>query len=555
MCKNAHITRGGEIEKRKKFVEKYSLPAGETFGLKVFSAGVYVFGSVATSAVPAGVTYQRLQHPLSLSMTALLDATVFDGKVYAIAQYSDDSVHHFYDGARVTAWDDGVVTDWYPTLDDVASRIADLINADATATATASAAGSVITITGKTVDVALNITAEAINVTGGTDDQTATVVITQADDATHVEITTVTLAGTVDTGDRYAVTISSVEYGAGANPSTKGTLAFTHRSKVYSPAGQIVYFSAVDDATVWRSDVDGAGFINTSTRSEGSLNVVGVGKYQGNLAFFSDNLVQIWTLDEDPLRNVLVDTIENSGAVAGKSVQAYGNQDTFYLSRSGLRSLRARNTSDSAFVSDVGNAIDSLLISQMRTLGAVTTAAAVSVIEPIDGRYWLALGSTIYVLSHFPGAKVTGWSWYEPGFTVEAFSAFQGSVYARSGDTIYLYGGDDGVTYDTDASDNYEVEVSLPFLAGKRVADDKTITAYDLAVTGTWLVELLVDPRNESRKVTLGTISETTYPAKVHAASAEGTHFAPRMVCTTPGAATITNLALHLEEDEDEVTA
>ena len=44
---------------------------------------------------------------------------------------------------------------------------------------------------------------------------------------------------------------------------------------------------------------------------------------------------------------------------------------------------------------------------------------AIGVIEPRDGRFWLAIGDTIFVFSYFPAAKVSAWTIYKPGFKVE----------------------------------------------------------------------------------------------------------------------------------------
>ena len=48
--KNAHITRGGEIEKRQAFVSLATLPTN-TFGLAAAGGQIYVFGSDAASSV------------------------------------------------------------------------------------------------------------------------------------------------------------------------------------------------------------------------------------------------------------------------------------------------------------------------------------------------------------------------------------------------------------------------------------------------------------------------------------------------------------------------
>ena len=104
---NAHITRGGEIEKRKAFTVAYELPAG-THALAAAGGRLYVFGSIAEPAeMPASVTYQRLQHPTGEDMTAVEGVTLFDGKLYVAASFADDSIHHFYDTTRIDDFADG----------------------------------------------------------------------------------------------------------------------------------------------------------------------------------------------------------------------------------------------------------------------------------------------------------------------------------------------------------------------------------------------------------------------------------------------------------------
>jgi len=90
ILKNAHITRGGEIEKRKAFAQFASLPAN-TFGLETTADKVYVFGSVTAPVMPSGVTYQRLQHPYSMvaDMTKVVWSTVYGGLPFVIAEFAD----------------------------------------------------------------------------------------------------------------------------------------------------------------------------------------------------------------------------------------------------------------------------------------------------------------------------------------------------------------------------------------------------------------------------------------------------------------------------------
>jgi len=104
---NGHITRGGEFEQRAAFVPTYSLPAG-TVGMYRTKAGLVVFGSATAPTLPTGVSYQRLQHSTpGLTLTSILSAALYAGKIYAIGEFSDGSVLHFYDGTQVTDWYDG----------------------------------------------------------------------------------------------------------------------------------------------------------------------------------------------------------------------------------------------------------------------------------------------------------------------------------------------------------------------------------------------------------------------------------------------------------------
>lgn len=97
---NAHINRGGEIEKAKAFIPTYELPAG-TFGLAALLDDLYVFGSIAASAMPAGVNYQRLQHEGGQAMSSFLRADVFASKLFVNAAFANGDTRPFYDGTIV----------------------------------------------------------------------------------------------------------------------------------------------------------------------------------------------------------------------------------------------------------------------------------------------------------------------------------------------------------------------------------------------------------------------------------------------------------------------
>ena len=102
--RNAHITQGASIEKRRAFVRMRdgslaratSLASG-TFGLQETATGLLVFGSIADpiTTTLAGVTYQRLRHPSDPSgagtgtyaMSSVVYSELFNGKAWVVASF------------------------------------------------------------------------------------------------------------------------------------------------------------------------------------------------------------------------------------------------------------------------------------------------------------------------------------------------------------------------------------------------------------------------------------------------------------------------------------
>src|SRR3546814_10554479 len=69
-----------------------------------------------------------------------------------------------------------------------------------------------------------------------------------------------------------------------------------------------------------------------------------------NLAIFARRAIQIEYVDPDPALNQQLQVLNNIGTVAPHSVVSFGDSDVFFLSESGVRSLRARDSSNSASV-------------------------------------------------------------------------------------------------------------------------------------------------------------------------------------------------------------
>ncbi len=662
---NVHVTRGGDIERRKKFVAEYDVTG--TFGVFAIRSQLFVFGSGdLASSMPTGIQYQRLTAPDSPTMTAILDVKSFSGKIYAIAEYDDGNIYHFYDGTRITDWD--TVADGAADFETLARALAGRLEADdtvsvlvfgSTITVTAKTPGTAFTLTKSTTDngsatdqditlTTLQANVEAVDevlatadvtITGGTSSTgnntvqsiTINAVEILADDvdwtgsnastalqlaaainngsATHgytasASDATVTISafpgtgttpngytvnvftggnvtvtadtamaggvaaveaaaqsvkavfsGTFESTDVFTLTLNSVSYMLTGRAAATGTSAFVAQQRVWSPVGSLVNYCKLNDATVWNSaatDSD-AGFLNIASEIEGNEDIVGGGRYQGLTAMFSQNSITIYQLDTDPTKFAFSQWLENTGTRAPQSIVRYGNEDAFYLDHTGIRSLRARDSSNAPFVSDIGNAIDTFVQAYVATLASSTVRNAVAAIEPRDGRYWLIIGDRIFVLSYFPGAKISAWTYYAPtefdGDAVQGVARIGSTVFVRAGDSIYSYGGMNGATEPDD--DEVTGEIRLPFLSGKTPATIKSLYGFDLAAVNTWECSLAFDPNLPDKTINIGRISEITFADKNKIKiPGETSMVAPTLTCTKGGAASISMMAIHYEGED-----
>ena len=657
-CINAHISRGGDIEKRKAFFEKYVLPEGATVGFAATDTALYVFGSSDTPAdIPAGITYQKLSHPDgSTAMTKLVSHDLFDGKIYAIAKFADGNTFHFYDGEIVTDWYSGVVRTDMQNNDGIAEHLRELIDAADDLVATRS--GSIITVE-KATDGTFDISSSTQNVEGGVDDQSITltrVTVGKEEVLARVAITitggtynpgvdrisaltingvsvisgsidwestnenfaflvaqdindhssspeytavaegdtvtiyaaegsgatpngylvvvsvggtvtvkngglmksgvtgekekwTAEIGGTFEVGDKFDIFINDLNhYGYGGNPSGTATFVKTLKRKVYVAAGSLLEFSAVDDAKLWNVDEDaGAGFTNVSNNSSGSATITCLSVYQDKLAVFSRRVVQIWFVDDDAGANTPVQIINKTGTRAPRSVQEFGDLDVFYLSDTGIRSLRARDTTNTAGIQDVGTPIDTLIRDWVMTLDDEIVEDAVSIVEPTDGRYWLAIGERVFVFTYFPAKQISAWTWYEPGFRIEYFAEQLDRVYARAGDSIYLYGGDDNNTYD-----DSQVTVVVPYIDLKKPNSYKELTGVDIAANGEWDVSLLLDPNDINSVTYAGKLKGVTYNQPNTGVVGHTTHFGIKLINDSEGYASLSSTAISMIGAESE---
>ena len=437
---NAHISRGGEVEKRLAWVPTVDLPAGQTLGFAGVGAVKYVFGSAAGVIAPLGVIYQQLSHPAGVDLSSIQRVQFYDGKPFVSAKFVNGDVLQFYDGAKVTDFDAG-----------------------------------------------------------------------------------------------------SGSFAAGLQPRD----LLTHKDKMYFAAGSLLGFSGIDEPTKYQDTDVGAGFKNMSNQAGGAEELTALGRYQGYMAIFARRAIQLWYLDPDPVENVQKQVLDNIGTFAPKSVVSFGDVDVFFLSDSGVRSLRARDSSNQAGAADIGTPIDDFLLDQMAELSEAQLAAAVGFLEPINGRYVLTVDGRQYVFSYFASSRISAWSTYEPGLVFTDFAVMGKQVWARAGDKLYVLGGLDGRTYD-----DAPVTVELPYIDGRQIASFKNFKALDVVCEGEWKVEVNTTPHEPNVWSLVATVNGTTVTDEGIGFVAHSPLIKLRLTSAADGAARLSQVVIHYDPAE-----
>ena len=450
-----------------------------------------------------------------------------------------------------------VPVDWFSSNNATANAIAvEINNSTSTHGYSASAASAVITI-----QAAPGTGATPNGYVVATDEQGDVTVIDadMADGVTYVapvaQVAKLTIGGTYAATDVYTATLNSVDYKATGRASAHGLSAFVYKGRVYSTARSLIRYCKLNDPTDWTDATTstGAGFINVSNDSQGDLRLVGMAVYQTKVAVFARKSIKIYSFSADAADNVFEQAIDNAGAVALRAIIPYFNTDILYLDQPGIRSVRVRDVDANPYVDTPGDQLDPFIQEWISSVTEEAAQRAVGIIEPLDGRYLLAIDERIFVLSTFPKSKIEAWTYYEPGFIVTDFVRIDTKLYARDEDTIYLYGGISGSEYPDD--NTQDIEVSLPFVSPKNPAEFKEWQGFDSACVGTWRVQALVDPNDESKLIEIGRVVNTTYNHGGIGAVGESTLFALKLTCDTGGATSISSLEVHYEAGDSESVA
>ena len=189
-----------------------------------------------------------------------------------------------------------------------------------------------------------------------------------------------------------------------------------------------------------------------------------------------------------------------------------------------------------------------------RDMGEEFFRKAISILQPVTGRFWVVLPDRVFILSAFPGPKITAWSEYHPTdeaglpFTITAAATHRQHVVVRDDQNrIFSYGGgtDTGVVFDS-----CPVEIEFPYFAGKDAATQKTYQGIDAAAEGEWDVYAATNIKDPTAEDYLGKIIGPSFMDGRFPLQGRSTHISLRLRSAVPGPLGLSNLIVHYSELE-----
>ena len=359
------------------------------------------------------------------------------------------------------------------------------------------------------------------------------------------EVITLTIGGTWVQGDKMGVSlvkdIDVVSFGSFGAPDEIALQIKVIGQKMYATANNKFYFSGIEEPLAWIAGdtrlgsefVSGAGFIPINTEDGSTADIVAFGSFLTQVAFLTRNEIQIWNIDNDETKNALRQSIVNTGTRFPKGFTPYGDVDGFYLSASGIRSMKGTNSTNTLNVADPGLAIDPLFLREL-DLAVAAGSEILSIIEPRDNLLFIFIGKQAFVFSFYFGSKVSAWSRFKfPKEILEARRLDSTVVVRAKDDTgeerLAFYGGKLGDTYDT----TVEAELQLAVMDADEPSLKKTWTEPEFLIVGTWKVES-TQAISGKNPAPVGNITDSTFDMPNFSMAGASTHITLNLKSTTP---------------------
>lgn len=243
-------------------------------------------------------------------------------------------------------------------------------------------------------------------------------------------------------------------------------------SKIFAVKDDVVRFSKTNAPRDWTTASD-AGFLGVGVQQVGATNPTALGEYGGNLVVFFKDSAQIWRVDPNPANMAFVQRVDVGCPYPYGAANMAG--DVFFSGFDGVRSITTQAVTGNLIDVDVGSPIDAIVRPLM------TPAASVRAFYYRGGgQFWAMVGSEAFVYSFSRTAKISAWSRYSFPFAIDDVTELEGSLYFRSGNTVYLF---DRTQY-TDAGLLFDVVVEFPFLDFRAPGILKQVHGMDAVLVG-----------------------------------------------------------------------
>lgn len=281
-----------------------------------------------------------------------------------------------------------------------------------------------------------------------------------------------------------------------------GKYAVIGASKVFNADNDIVRYCATTNPPDWTSELN-AGFLPTGLRNYGSNPTKAMGLYREDLCVFNAEGMQRWQIDEDPLNMTILDALP-IGCTHHRSL-APVNNDLFFLSALGVRTVGITAGSQNLVAGDVGMPIDPL-VQKALTWATANNVEPIACYYPGTGQYWLAFpgwvadagdfvnvgASTktrVFVYTMNRTGEVGAWSNYLLPYLVQDFAMFNDVLEIRAtqsnGDEVIIAVDPTASqdTYSTGSPTSFNSVVQWPWLDDGSPGQNKELLEYDIIGT------------------------------------------------------------------------
>jgi len=179
-----------------------------------------------------------------------------------------------------------------------------------------------------------------------------------------------------------------------------------------------------------------------------------------------------------------------------------------------------------------------------------------ALIEPEEERFLGFIGNRIFILTAIPSLGVKGWSTATLPFSPTAGAVGlspdgkRRALYLRDAGNLYIYGGEDGVTYPS--ANEYVVRVRPKFYGGNDRSVNAIIDHVDISGENVWASYVLYNPKKPDQRVNAGNLVPDTYLGHpVFTPSLDVSTFTPELVCSTGGYAELDAFTVYFKAGKE----